>query len=168
MEYNKVYHNGKVGCYICGITITRKTMFKHQESPSCKVVANVCKLYTEMSDENHKEDIYSLGRTKLKTIMYGEFDGGIKLSEEEQNRKIKRCEKQFGKAVKRCNEFNKINKELRREGQRSPTQPCHPCCQQQRQQCHPAAAAAYTVWHVHAHFYAHAYIIRANAQPTTS
>ena len=90
--------------------------------------------------------------------MHGEFDGGIKLSEEEQNRKIKRCEKQFGKAVKRCNEFNKINKELRREGQRSPTQPCHPCCQQQRQQCHPAAAAAYTVWHVHAHFYVHACI----------
>ena len=64
MEYNKVYHNEKVDCNICGITITRKTLFKHKESPSCKVVANVCKLFTEMLYENHKEDIYSLDKTK--------------------------------------------------------------------------------------------------------
>ena len=56
----------KLDCIICGTSITRKTVFKHKESPSCKVIANVCKFYTEMLDESHKEDIYSLGKTKLK------------------------------------------------------------------------------------------------------
>ena len=65
MEYSKVYHNEKVDCNICGACITRKTMFKDKESPSCKVIANVCKFFTEMLDENHKEDIYSSGKTKF-------------------------------------------------------------------------------------------------------
>ena len=89
MEQNKVYLNEKVDCDICGTTITRKTMFKHRESPSCKVIANACKLYTEILDENHEEDKYSLSKNKIKTIMYGGFDGGIKLTDEEKNNKSK-------------------------------------------------------------------------------
>ena len=52
--------------------------------------------YTEVLDENYTEDIYSFGRTKLKYIMYGEFDGGVKLTDEERNNKLKFEEKHFG------------------------------------------------------------------------
>ena len=69
MEYDKVYHSEKIECSICGNTMTRKTMFKHRVSPSCKAIANVCKYYTEMLDDKHKDDIYSLGKTKLKRII---------------------------------------------------------------------------------------------------
>ena len=37
-----------------------------------------------MLDDKHKDDIYSLGKTKLKEIMQGEFDGGIKLTDDEK------------------------------------------------------------------------------------
>ena len=91
----------------------KKTMFKHRVSPSCKAIANVFKYYTEMLDDNHKDDIYSLGKTKLKEIMQGEFDGGIKLTDDENNGTLKFYEKQFWKAVKRYNELNNItNDEL--------------------------------------------------------
>ena len=112
MDYNKVYHNEKVDCNVCGTIITRKTMFKHKDSTSCKAIANVCKYYTECLDENHKDDIYSLGKTKLKEIMQGEFDGGIKFNDEEKNATLKFYEKPFWRAVKRYNELNNINNEL--------------------------------------------------------
>ena len=113
MEYDKAYHSEKIECSICGNTMTRKTMFKHRVSPSCKAIANVCKYYTEMLDDKHKDDIYSLGKTKLKEIMQGEFDGGIKLTDDENNGTLKFYEKQFWKAVKRYNELNNItNDEL--------------------------------------------------------
>ena len=113
MEYNKVYQSENVECNVCGKTITRKTMFKHRDSPSCKAIANVCKYYTEIWGEKHKDDIYSLGKTKLKEIMHGEFDGGIKFNDEEKNGTLKFYEKPFWGAVKRYNELNNItNDEL--------------------------------------------------------
>ena len=33
-------------------------MFKHKDWPACKAIANVCKFYTEMLDDEHKYDIY--------------------------------------------------------------------------------------------------------------
>ena len=100
MEYDKVYHSEKIECSICGNTMTRKTMFKHRVSPSCKAIANVCKYYTEMLDDKHKEDIYSLGKTKLKEIMHGEFDGGIKLTDDEHNGTLKFHENNCGTQCK--------------------------------------------------------------------
>ena len=64
-------------------------MFKHRNLPSCKAIANVCKYYIEMLDDKHKDGIYSLGKTKLQEIMHGEFNGGITLTDEEQNNKLK-------------------------------------------------------------------------------
>ena len=75
--------------------MTRKTMFKHKDSLVCKSMANALKYYTEILDEKHKDDIYSLGKTKLKEIMHGKFNGGIKLSDEEQNSKLKSYEIPF-------------------------------------------------------------------------
>ena len=93
--------------------MTRKTMFKHKDSLLCKSMANALKYYTEILDDKHKDDIYSLGKTKLKEIMHGSFNGGIKLTDEEQNSKLKFYEKAFFGAVKRYNELNNItNDEL--------------------------------------------------------
>ena len=100
LAYNKVYHNEKVECNICGKTITRKTMFKHKDLPSCKAIANVCKFYSEMLDNKHKYDIYSLGKTKLQEIMHGEFNGGIKLTDEEKKGQIRFYENRFGVRLK--------------------------------------------------------------------
>ena len=55
-------------------------MFKHKNWPAGKAIANVCKYYTEVLEDEHKEDIYSLGKTRLKERVYGEIEGGIKLT----------------------------------------------------------------------------------------
>ena len=44
--------------------------------------------------------IYSLGKTQLQEIMYGEVNGGIKLTEEEKKGKIKSYKKHFGVLLK--------------------------------------------------------------------
>ena len=67
MEYNKVYHNENVECNTCRTSITRKAMFKHTEWPSCKAIANVCRFYIEMLDDEHKEDTYSSVKTEFKS-----------------------------------------------------------------------------------------------------
>ena len=86
-------------------------MFKNKDLQLCKAIAHVCKFSTEMLDGKHKYDIYtySLGKTKLPEIMCGNFDGGTKLTDEEQKSKIKSYEKEFGGAVKRHNELNNTN-----------------------------------------------------------
>ena len=61
MENTIVYQNEKIECNICGKTITRKSMFKHKDWPACKAIAHVCKFCTEILDDEHKEDMYSLG-----------------------------------------------------------------------------------------------------------
>ena len=66
MEYNKVYQNEKIECNIRGKTITRKSMFKHKNWPACKAIANVRKYQIETLDDERKQGIYSLGKTKLK------------------------------------------------------------------------------------------------------
>ena len=90
MEYNKVYHNEKVDCYIYVEQPSQKNiMFKHKEWPSRNAIAYVnyilkCWMKTVKKIYIY---IYSVGKTKLKTIMYGEFDGGIKVTDEEHNNK---------------------------------------------------------------------------------
>ena len=98
---------------MCGKTMTRRTMFKHKDSLTCKAMANACKYYVEMLDVEHKDDMYYLGRQKLQEIMQGEFDGGIKFSDEEKKQSVKFYEKTFWCAVKKYNEVNNItNDEL--------------------------------------------------------
>ena len=62
---------------------------------------------TDMLDDDHKEDTHSLGKAKFKSIMCGEFEGGIKLTDEEKHNKIKFYEKQG--FVKIYSELNNIN-----------------------------------------------------------
>ena len=50
IEYNKVYQNEKIVCFICAKTITRKSMFKQKNWPTCKAIVDVCKYYTDCSD----------------------------------------------------------------------------------------------------------------------
>ena len=33
-------------------------MFKHKDWPACKAMANVCKFYIEILDDEQKEEIY--------------------------------------------------------------------------------------------------------------